>query len=875
MQATQLRTNYRKDPLGIDDAAPRFSWKCRGGEKQTAYRLTVTGKDGETAYDSGRCETSAMHCRYAGTPLVSRQRLSWQVTLWDENGNETPSTPARFEMGLLQPGDWQAKWIAGPAEATDKEERLPADCFRRVFTPAGPVKAARLYATACGVYAPYVNGQRLPGVLAPGTTEYEKRLYYQTYDVTALLQPGENTLDITVGDGWFKGKIGSTNTQYFFGKRLQLLAQLVLEYADGQTETIGTDESWLWCNDGPILYTDLKDGETYDARKPPSYGGHAELGSWGVTPTASPADGIAEHETLPARLLISPSGAKLLDFGQNLAGYICFALHGQQPGQVVRLRMCEALDHGEYSDRTLLHVLPGLPSINQEIVYTCRGGEERFQPEFFYSGFRYALVEGLDTVDPADFEAVAVYSELDFTGDFHCSNHKIDKFVQNTRWSQKSNFVDVPTDCPQREKSGWTGDAQVFVGTASWLADTAAFFRKWLRDVRDCQREDGRVDNVCPKIRGKDNRDALNGAVGWADAAVIIPYTLWKRTGDDAFIRENYDLMHGWAQYVRKAAADKTYYHLPDGHMLKPMVEPFLLPDSPYNSYIIESGLHWGEWLEPDVDSGRELIRPKQEIACAYTYASMTMLAEMLEAVGKGEEAAACREFAAGAKAAYNFHFVKDGHIVNAPRQAPLVRSLALGLLDAETAQSVAADLDRSARERNYTVGTGFLSTPFVLGVLAKYGYTDTAYKMLENTVAPGWLAMVEQGATSVWENYIAFEENGSPRMQSMNHYSPGAVCSFLFETVCGLKIAGENHFAICPVPGGTLTWAAVNCDTPYGFVRSAWQHGDGNTTFTVELPANTTADITLPDGSRYAAGPGTHTYTCADRQASPKGEKA
>lgn len=285
-------------------------------------------------------------------------------------------------------------------------------------------------------------------------------------------------------------------------------------YADGTTERIVTNETFRWSNEGPVRYTDLKDGEIYDARCVPKYEKQAVCVEKNMNLEASPLGMIEEHEVFEPEMLISPSGAKILDFHQNLAGYIRFRIKGER-GQQIRLRMCEALDHGEYSNNTLLHVLPDLPSINQEIVYICDGEEHVFQPEFFYSGFRYALVEGIDVVDPKDFEAVAVYSEMEYTGEFHCSNPMIEQFLQNTRWSQKSNFVDIPTDCPQREKSGWTGDAQVFAETASYLADTAAFYRKWLRDVRDCQREDGRVDNVCPKIRGKDSRDALNGAAGW------------------------------------------------------------------------------------------------------------------------------------------------------------------------------------------------------------------------------------------------------------------------------------------------------------------------------------------------------------------------
>ncbi len=849
MQAANLKTCGRTNPLGIDDRAPFFRWTCQGGKTQTAYQLIAKSEGGELLWDSGKIKTSRMGCTYQGPALKSGQRVTWTVTLWDENGVPEESEAAWFEMGLLSPEDWRASWICGAD--TDRVERLPADLYKKEFSVHGELRSARLYATACGVYAAVFNGQRLPGVLAPGSTEYEKRLHYQTYDITDLVKE-RSTLEIAVGDGWFKGKVGSSNYECFFGSQLKLLAQVVLRYADGTEEIIGTDESWLWCNDGPILYADLKDGEVYDARRVPSYGGHAQKTDYPVIPTASPAGMILEHERFPAKLLISPSGAKLLDFGQNLAGYVRFAVKGRE-GQTIRLRLTEVLDHGEFTDITLRQTQPGRPGIKQEIVYTCKEGDNVFRPEFFYSGFRYALVEGLDEVDPACFEAVAVYSDLTFTGFFRCSNGKLNQFFQNTVWGMKSNFVDVPTDCPQREKSGWTGDAQVFAKTASYLADTAPFYRKWLRDVGDCQREDGRVENVCPKVRGVDERDVLNGAVGWGDAAVIIPYTLWKRYGDDRIIEENYPLLHGWKEYMIHAAADKSYDSLPDGHPLKSALKP-----SPLRKYVIESGLHWGEWCEPGVDGGKELVRPKQELTAAYMHYSMGLLAEMLRSVGRDEEAAQCEEYSEGAKKAYNFYFVRDGHI-QAPRQAPMVRALALGLLDDETAKSVAADLNDDAVQRSYTVGTGFLSTPFVLSVLAKYGYVDTAYRMLENTAAPGWLAMVEQGATTVWENYQAYDGEGRPLLQSMNHYSPGAVCAFLFEAVCGIQVSGENRFRIAPIPGGTLTRAEAVYDSPYGRVSCGWERENGAVCYHVSVPANTAAELLLPGRKAVELESGEH----------------
>ncbi|MCL1819664.1 MAG: glycoside hydrolase family 78 protein [Oscillospiraceae bacterium] len=866
MKAVQLKTDYRHSPLGIDNQTPLFSWKCEGGIKQSAFRVLAKDESGTEIFDSGKVQTDSMRCRYSGNPLVSRQRVTWGVTLWDEKKREEQSEIAAFDMGLLNPGDWQADWICGVD--TDKEERLPADYYKRDFNVSKPIKSARLYATACGVYTALVNGKRVSDILAPGYTQYDKRLYYQTYDVTNLLLMENNSLEFTVGDGWYKGKVGNDNLEYMYGGyQTKLLAQLEIKYEDGIREVIGTDSQFLWCNDGPVGYNDMKDGEVYNAGKTPSYSANAVETAHNIHPIANLHDGIFEHERFVPKLEVSPSGRNILNFGQNLAGYVRFKPNGK-PGDTITIKMFEITDHGEYTDVNIRNpALPDFPAV-QQITYICGEENNWFQPDFFCSGFQYALVEGMDSVNPTDFEAVALYSKMNFTGQFSCSNESINKFLCNTVWSLKSNFADVPTDCPHREKNGWTGDAQVFAKTAVYLADTYAFFRKWLKDVRDCQREDGRVANVCPKTAKMGMADVLNGSVGWADAAVIIPYTLWKSYGDINCVTENYDLMHGWKEYVIKAASDKSIYQpAEDGSPQKQMeaiIKPFLLPYSPYNRFIIESGLHWGEWCEPGVDSMAggyiEIAKPKQEVTCAYMHYSMTLLEEMLLAIDKSEEAAQCKEYADGAKAAYNFHFVKDNDI-EALRQAPYVRALALGLLDGEAIKNAAHRLNEMVVNGGYKVGTGFLSTPFILQVLMKHGYGDTAYTMLENKDAPSWLAMVEQGATTVCEHYEIYNEDGSPKSISLNHYSLGAVCGFLFDTVCGISVAGENRFVIKPIPGGSLEWAEASYDSVYGKVTGRWERNENGYTLSFEIPANTSAAIHLPDGKVYEAGSGTYTY--------------
>ena len=852
MKAVRLKTNYRKDPIGIDTGRFHFSWNCEGGIRQKSFQLIIKDEDGRQVFDSSKTDSARMSYDLQIT-LNDQTRYFWHLILWDENGKQEESEAAFFETGLG--GKWKARWIS--TGRVCKKERLSGEYFRRQFVLTKKVKKARLYASACGTYSAYINQQRLPGVLAPGSSEYGKHIYYQTYDVTKLLKE-ENTLDFNLLDGWYMGKLGYLNETNHFGNMRKLIAQLVITYEDGTKEYICSDESFKCCYDGPILYSDLKDGEIYDANRIPSYDKNAIVCEHKVMPEAALQDPIEEQEHFTPDLLITPSGKRVLDFHQNIAGYIAFRVSGKK-GQVISLQMGEVLDHGDFSRVTLLE--DGMPDqIAQKIVYTCNGNDEYFHPEGFYSGFRYALVEGLEKIDPKDFEAIAVYTPLEFTGNFSSSSDKLDQFHKNTVWSLKSNFVDVPTDCPQREKSGWDGDAQVFLPTALYMADVSAFYKKWLVDLRDSQRKDGRVENVSPTVHRFEHREPLGGAAGWADAAIIIPYTLWKTYGDPSFIHENLELMLGWKAYIEKAAKDKREKHMSFLPFLKKK-RPHYVEKSEWENYVIESGSHWGEWLEPDVNSFSEIDLPKPELTTAYAAYSMGLLGEMLEAIGKHEDAQTCASFSENAKKAYNHYFMKDGHTVS-ERQSSMVRPLALGLLNEKDQISVAEDLNKNAIGRNYSVGTGFLSTPFVLDVLLKYGYKETAYRMLENEKAPGWLAMVKGGATSIWETYIMYDENDHPIGHSMNHYSPGAVCSFLYRHVCGIQVEKGNCFVIEPVPGGTLTHAKAEYLSPYGKVVSAWERNDEKTIYRVEVPANCEALLKLPDGTKKTLQAGTHEFT-------------
>lgn len=856
MKAIRLRTEYLSRPLGLGNTSPRFYWNCEGGKRQTAYRI-ICRRAGETIWDSGRVESSEMtHIPYAGEPLHSRDQITWTLRLWDENGEPGEEAESSFEIGLTESTDWQAKWISGDYRPK-KNVRYPVDCFRKDFSADGEIAHARLYASARGIYDVTVNGKRLGDfILAPGMTDYRRRIQYQTYDVTALLDKG-NTIELRLADGWYRGSSAAYGVTSVYGTQTSVLAQLEIAYADGRRETLVTDESWAWCNDGPIRFADLKDGEVYNAQMTPGYTGYAVAAQPPRAPLVA-SDNVPVRER--ERFLPKKLPGRVLDFGQNIAGYLEFTVRGR-PGDAFRLVCGEILDENGRVDlsniretvsakrwdntammmKLLTGKALGTPTVTplQEIRFTCSGGVDHYKTAFSVFGFRYVQLEG--DADFEKIEAVAVYSDMEECGSFTCSNELVNRLCRNTFWSMKSNYLDLPTDCPTRERLGWTGDAQVFFDTGAYLMDTAAFFRKWMRDMADAQYKDGLLPAVLP-YQGMEIMYKTTGqSVGWADAVYLIPYRYYRRYGDKALLEQCYPMMKKYTDYLLK--------HLG-------MKDKKSAKANPCNAYTYEKGMHLGEWLEPEefqekISAGKKPNHPEE--ATAYLYLTMKTMAEIAELLGREADAESYLKYADGAKKAYDHLFIKTGTL-DTDRQAKLVRPLALGLLDGEEKLKARKRLVKAVTNYNYRVGTGFLSTPFLLGALTEADEAETAYKMLENTEKPGWLYEVLNGATTVWETW---EGN-----VSHNHYSPGAVCQWLFDTVTGIRPDGENRFIISPVPGGTLTHAAAVYRSIYGTVKSSWERRDGKTLYTVTAPANTTARLYLPDGSSYTLDAGTYTYT-------------
>ncbi|MCF0138438.1 MAG: family 78 glycoside hydrolase catalytic domain [Oscillospiraceae bacterium] len=851
MKAINLYTEYLKNPLGIDITEPRLFWNCEGGIRQSAYQL-VAEVNGSPAWDSGKVESSSMRCEWGGQRLGSRDRVSWRVRLWDENGMPGEWTEAGFEMGLLRKSDWQARWITGnytPKTRRNilrpytggKAERYPVDCFRKVFT-AGEISKARLYITACGLYEARINGERVGAfVMAPGYTDYRKRVQYQTYDVTALLRRGENVLSVQLADGWYRGSVGAWGCLCEYGYETKLLAQLELTDAEGRSACICTDGTWQWSDDGPIRFADNKDGELFDARMEPGYSGKAKLTSHKVLPTASNNVPVTEHETFKPTVITTPSGKTVLDFGQNIAGYVAFELTARA-GQRVFLRFGELMDkNGEFTQKNIQVSRKGHTSPLQQVEYICREGLNTYKTAFAVFGFRYVLLETDTAWQPGAFTAVAVYSDMERTGFFDSSNELLNKFVENTLWSAKNNFLDIPTDCPTRERHGWTGDAQIFYMTSAYLLDCTAFWRKYLLDVYDWQKKDGRLPQIAP-CGGTDFFMAtMNGSVGWSDVGIFTPYRMWKLTGDRSILLRHYEGMRAFAEFeISRCGPRFDIYSVYAKRVHMARAD---------KKYLVNSGQSYGEWAEPaDVhpNDWKDIVAPHPEVSTAYTSYVLGLMAEIAEELGKRADAERFSEYAKNCREAYISLRRTKEYPLETKRQAELVRPLYMELFDEEDRKEAEKKLIRLLEDYGWRLGTGFLSTPLILYVLADIDI-EAAYRLLENEEMPGWLYMPKNGATTIWESWEGTEAQGG--IASLNHYSKGSCVEWLFEGMCGIRTAGENRFIIAPRPGGTFTRAAAEYRSIYGRVKSSWSRENGALRYSVTVPANCTAALRLPDG--------------------------
>ena len=850
MRAIKLRTEYLRNPRGIDRTTPWLMWNCKDGITQTAYQILCMDKTGNVLWDSEKTTGSTMRVRYAGRDLQSRDAVTWRVRLWDEQDKPGEwSQDASFEIGLLKSDDWKASWITGNY-TVNKKKRYPVDCFKKTVEIKKAIRMARLYITACGLYEARLGGEKIGDFcLAPGLTDYKKRVQYQTYEVTDLLKSGTNELTVQLADGWYRGSTGAWGLRNQYGTETKLLAQLEIVYTDDSMDTIVSDDTWQWSNDGPIRFADNKDGEIVDASLVPGYGDRAKLTSHPVIPTASNNVPVTEHERFRPIVTVAPNGKTLLDFGQNIAGYVSFRLTAHK-GQHMVWRFGEMLDEtGNLTQKNIQCSNKKKTSPLQKIEYTCREGVNEYKTAFAVFGFQYAEVETETELRPEDIEAIAVYSDIEQTGQFESSNPLLNRFVEATVWSTKGNSLDIPTDCPTRERHGWTGDAQIFFETAGYLFDYAAFSKKYLQDVYDWQRKDGCLPQIAPYGGVDFYMNTMNGSVGWSDVGILIPYRFWKLYGDRELLETYYDRMKRYADFMIKRCGKNG------------LLAKRLGLSGEAKKYAVNAGQSYGEWAEPEEvhpNDWKDMAAPHPEVSTAYTSYVLGVMADISKELGHAEDAKRFGRYSEGCKKAYQMLSQKAEYTLDTDRQARLVRPLAFGLLDEDQTVFARKRLIRALENYGWRLGTGFLSTPLILDVLAEID-SEAAYRLLENEEMPGWLFMPKNGATTIWESWEGTKAQGG--IASLNHYSKGAVCEWLFQTMCGICVDGENHFTIAPLPGGHFTHAKAVYDSAFGRVESGWTREGDTVTYTITIPANTTAEIVLPNAFVRTVTAGSYTF--------------
>lgn len=844
MKAIRMKSAHLTNPVGIDIPQPMLTWNVTEGISQSAYQIAAFS-GGTEIWNSGKVIGSRMQAVYEGS-AESRQRIEWRVQVWDEADQPGAwSDPAFFEYALLDSRDWKAKWINPETKPFKPEENQPASILAKTFFLA-QTGNARIYASAHGIYTLIINGYRVKdNLLTPGTSEYWFRMPYQTFDVTDLLRVGENKIEVTLGDGWYRGCNGNNGTRNVFGTDIAFLLQLEV---DGKTVLV-TDESWMAAQDGPVFFNDIQLGERVDARKVPTNFHPIKVESFGydnlMCMNTLP---IREKECFKPKLIVTPNGEKVLDFGQNIAGYVSFRLDAHA-GQFLRLTHGEYLDaNGNFSDDNL-KTIGRKQELHQVIEYTCREGRNEYTPSLCIFGFQMVKVETDLAITGEEFTAHAVYSDMERTAAFECDQPLVNKLFENTVWSQKSNFVDIPTDCPQRERSGWTGDAGVFVDTGLMLMDAYPVFARWLGECRADQYEDGKIFNMSPRRQPKPSKfdEMYDGSCGWGDAMVMIPYAMYRLCEDKRILEDNYDMMCRWLSYCEKKARK---------HRLKN-----LFKRNPYRNFIIDTGIHWGEWLEAGVSTNEAMktviLKGVPEIATAYFAYSSRIMCEVAQILGKQEDAKRFSCLSEKTRMAYRSIELRDGRI-HSERQCRYVRPLYMGLLDDSEAKQAAADLNELVVKNGYHLNTGFLTTPYLCRVLAEHGHVETAYRLLLQEDAPGWLFSVKNGATTIWESW---EGNlGDTGFASLNHYSKGAVVSWLVEGICGIHVQGRK-ITIRPQISSQMQFAKAVFEAPAGKVESGWRLEGEYAEYTITVPANTEAVFVAPNGETRTLFVGTNQF--------------
>ena len=859
---TGLRCAHQVDPLGVAPDRVRLSWLLEGAgthRSQRAYQVLVTGADPDhdhhhgTVWDSGRvAHSSSADIEYAGLPLTHGGRYAWRVRVWDESQAESPwSDPARFEVELDPDTGWRASWIGlsrrreafrppvapGPVDPVARAMR-PVPYLRRAFTAASPIVSARLYVTALGLYEARLNGERVgDAFLAPGWTDYRKRILYQTYDVTGLVRQGENVIGALLADGWHSGFVGfdAKRAGALYGAVPEFLAQLVLRLADGTDQWIVTDGQWQ-ARFAAIRYADLLMGECHDLTLEPRGWDLPGFGAagWeevhcraldGRPLVADPGPPVRVTEQVaPSGIARDQDGRHIVDFGQNLPGWLRISVDAPE-GTLVRIRHAEVLaaDGSLYTDN--------LRTARQTDEFVAAAGRQVLEPRFTVHGFRYAEISGYPgELRPADVAAQVAHSDTPAAGSFESSQAWLNRLFANIDWGQRGNFISVPTDCPQRdERLGWLGDAQIFARTAIYNRDVAAFFAKWLDDVADGQLPSGAFPDIAPSP----HLDDWAGAPAWGDAGVIIPWTLYVMYGDRGILERHLAAMTAWMDFLERG--------------------------NPGYLRTREFGNSYNDWLSPGDDR-----TPPSLIGTAYWAYDCALMAEITEVLGRPAEAAGYRALRSKIQSAFADAFVAPDGKIASGTQTSYALSLHTGLIPEDLVQAAVGHLVEAIASEGWRLTTGFVGVGYLLPVLSTHGQTSVAYRLLEQEALPSWRYMVEHGATTIWERWDGWtREHGfqSPMMNSLNHYALGAVGEWLYRFMLGIEpapdTAGFGRLVLRPHPGGSLTWARGSYRSVRGLITSEWRLDGDSFVLRVGLPPNVTASVRVPSADPGAVRDG------------------
>ena len=847
---TDLRCEYLKSPLGIEVANPRLSWKIISpfrDVKQTGYRIIVSSSPQKLSkrigdlWDSGMLTSDQSNqIEYKGKPLKSRMECWWKVRVWASgiHGEEilkmdNRSDLAMWTMGLLDKSDWEAEWIGydavpeniakmpvrnfkrNPKYKLKFKTYLPAQYLRKDFVIKKPVVRAYLYVTAQGHVEMRLNGKRVGDeYFTPGWTDYRKRIYYRTYNVNSMLSKGSNALGAILGDGWFRGNI-SILGQNKYGKKIRLLTQLQIDYADGTTEIIASDPSWK-ASFGPIILSDMQEGETYDARKEipgwdkPGY----DDKNWSAVNTgfdinpliqAYPGVPVRPTQELPTVKLTEPKpNIYVFDLGQNFSGWARLKVKGKR-GDKVNMQFAEMLnvDGTVYDDN--------LRSAQAADNYILKGnGEEIYEPHFTFHGYRYVQITGLtEKPTPETITGIVIHSDAAMTSFFACSNPMLNQLHSNVIWGQRSNYLEVPTDCPQRdERLGWTGDTQVFIRSGCYHQDVSAFFTKWITDLMDTQNAQGTFGQQAPVFHG-------HGSPAWADAGVICPWTIYKVYGDKRIIENNYDAMARFIESCRKKGLNGR-------------------------------GGGFGDWLAVGSNT------PKDLISAAYFGYTTSLMAEIAEELGKTDDVAKYNKLFKDICANFQKTFVKSDGIIEGNSQTAYCLALHYNLLTDKQRTQAAAHLVERIKAKDYHLSVGFVGVPILLPTLTEIGRNDLAYRLIQNTTYPSWGYSVDQGATTIWERWNSYTKKdgfGNAGMNSFNHYAYGACSEWMFRSMLGIETDGPGFKRIIMKPefGEGITWAKGHYDSIHGRISSDWRLEGEMFYWKVTIPTNTTATVYIP----------------------------